>query len=207
MLKMVLCTFSNKITLYTIKAARKWLDRDSCQKESQMLCNFSLRPAWIQQSTTKIRNLLSWLTRFPGVQRGGESICACAVKRMAKKCILLKLMWAMEWIACCVMIINMIPDLIVYAVRHTLLWLHIKDRARSFPLLQEPLVLHTPTKMWGSMEPVMRELINCNNNIILNKRSAWLWVSQIQTHECNTEDFSNGSRGGSKGSNETPFQG
>jgi len=41
----------------------------------------------------------------------------------------------------------MIPDLIVYAVRHTLLWLHVEDRARSFPLLQEPLVLHTPTKM------------------------------------------------------------
>ena len=171
-----------------------------------MLCNFSLRPAWIQLSTTKIKSVLSWLTRFPGVQRGGESICACAVKRMAKKCILLKLMWAMESIACYVMIINMIPDLIVYAVRHTLLWLHIKDRARNFPLLQEPLVLHTPTKMWGSMEPVMRELINRNNNIILNKRSAYLWVSQIQKHECNTKDFRGGSVVDLEGVPRVPFK-
>ena len=45
-------------------------------------------------------------------------------------------------ITCCVMITNMILDLIVHAVRHTLLWLHIKDRAKSFPFLQEPLI-HT----------------------------------------------------------------
>jgi len=31
-----------------------------------------------------------------------------------------------------------------------------EDRARSFPLLQEPLFLHTPTKMWETREPMWK---------------------------------------------------
>ena len=41
-------------------------------------------------------------------------------------------------------------------------------------------ILHTPTKMWGSAEPVVREFTN-HNSIILNNWAPCLWVSQIQT--------------------------
>jgi len=55
--------------------------------------------------------------RFPEVQRGVESIRS---KENGSKVYFAKIDVGNGIIACCVMIINMIPDLIVYAVRHTL---------------------------------------------------------------------------------------